>query len=97
MNFKLDSSNTLIILGALVAAAGAYWFFFTGTGNQVPLAAMATSTPAQTQFQALASELEPITFDTSIFTDPRFTALVDIATAITPEPAGRTDPFAPTK
>ncbi len=97
MNFKLDSSNTLIILGALVVAAGAYWFFFTGTGNQSPLTVTATSTPAQTQFQTLASELEPITFDTSIFTDPRFTALVDITVPIAPEPTGRTDPFAPTK
>lgn len=97
MNFKFDSSNSLILIGALVVAAGAYWFFFTGTGNQQPLSVTATSSPAQAQFQTLASELEPITFDTSIFSDPRFTALVDITTPITPEPVGRTDPFAPTK
>ena len=92
---KANSTNTLIILGALVAAGAAYWFFFTGTGNQPALTNTATSTAAQVQFQALANELGPITFDTSIFSDPRFEALVSFTASITPEQAGRNDPFAP--
>jgi len=41
-------------------------------------------------------ELGPISFNTGIFTDPHFTALVDIATAVAPETFGRQDPLAPT-
>ena len=61
-------SNTILI-GAvtLIIAAGAYWYFFTGTGNQQPLTASTSANQAQTQFQTLASELQPISFDTSIF------------------------------
>ena len=47
------------------------------------------------QFQTLVGELQPITFDTAVFSDPRFNALVDISTPVTPQPPGRLDPFAP--
>ncbi len=93
---KLSSNTTLIILVTLLAAAGAYWYFFTGSGNAPALTATgAAENPAQTQFQTLVSELQPITFATGIFSDPRFTALVDLTTPVAPEPAGRPDPFAP--
>lgn len=72
----------------------AYWYFFTGTGNDAPLTADATQNPAQTQFKMLVSELGPITFNTAIFTDPRFVGLSDLATPISPETPGRLDPFA---
>ncbi|HVB20046.1 MAG TPA: hypothetical protein VNF51_02045 [Candidatus Paceibacterota bacterium] len=88
--------NTLyIILATLVIAAGAYWYFFTGTGNQPPLSASAAASPAQVQFETLVSELQPISFNTDIFSDPRFSALVDISTPISPESSGRLDPLAP--
>ena len=92
---KIDSNTTLIIIATLIVAAGAYWYFFTGTGNQPPLTATtAVENQAQSQFQTLVSELQPISFDTKIFSDPRFMALVDLATPIAPESAGRLDPFA---
>jgi len=84
----------LIILVTLVIAAGAYWYFFTGT-EQLPLTSGASVNRAQTQFQALVTELQPISFNTDIFSDTRFNALVDLRTPVTPEPAGRLDPFAP--
>jgi hypothetical protein len=43
----------------------------------------------------LVGTLDPIAFDTTIFSDPRFNALVDLKTAIVDEPIGRPDPFAP--
>ena len=49
---------------------------------------------AQTKFQTLVGELTPISFNTSIFSDAHFTALVDIATPVAPETIGRLDPFA---
>jgi hypothetical protein len=91
---KIDSNTILIILTTLVVAAGAYWYFFTGTGNDQPLTATIAGSQAQTQFQMLVSELQPITFDTKIFSDPRFKSLVNLATPVAVETAGRSDPFA---
>lgn len=92
---KIDSNTVLIIVTALIVAAGAYWYFFTGTGNQPPLTASIAENEAQTQFQALVSELQPISFDTKIFSDPRFTSLVSLSTPVAVETVGRSDPFAP--
>ena len=95
---KIDSNTTLLIIATLIVAAGAYWYFFTGTGNEPPLSTTATTeNQAQTQFEALAGKLQPISFDTMIFSDPRFTALSDLATPVTPESSGRLDPFAAIK
>jgi hypothetical protein len=91
----MKSNALLIIIVTIIIAAGAYWYFFTGTGNQSPLSATDTSTnQTQTQFQMLVSELQPISFNTSIFSDPHFNALVDLTTPISPESTGRLDPFA---
>lgn len=89
--------NTIILIVAtLIVAAGAYWYFFTGTGNEPPLSASsAVESEAQIQFKALASQLQSISFDTSIFEDPRFKVLVDITTLVAPETLGRIDPLAP--
>lgn len=91
----MKSSTILIIIATLIIAAGAYWYFFTGTGNQPPLSASASTNQAQVQFETLVGELQPITFNTGIFSDPRFNALVDITVPISPEPSGRSDPMAP--
>ncbi|MBI4065665.1 hypothetical protein HY412_00525 [Candidatus Kaiserbacteria bacterium] len=89
-------SNTMILIATtLIIAAAAYWYFFTKTDNQAPLSALTVENQSQTQFQKLVSELQPISFSTIIFSDPRFMALVDLATPIASETAGRIDPFAP--
>jgi hypothetical protein len=93
MNF--DSKTVSIIIAVLVVAGGAYWYFFMNNSESVPLTASLTQTADEAQFQTLATQLQNITFDTSIFTDPRFMALVDISAQITPESTGRLDPFAP--
>ncbi|MBU6490653.1 hypothetical protein KGQ25_00600 [Patescibacteria group bacterium] len=92
---KFNSNTILTILATLVIAGGAYWYFFTGTGNQPPLTTSATTNESQMHFQTLVNELQPISFDTSIFSDARFNALVDLTTQVSPEPSGRLDPFAP--
>lgn len=92
----MKSNTALILILTLLIAAGAYWYFFTRTGNEQPLSPTdITTSQAQAQFQTLVGELQPITFDTSIFSDPRFNALVDLSVAVSPEPAGRLDPLAP--
>lgn len=87
------TSTTSSIIILFIAAAGIYWYFSAET-EQLPLSASGSENQAQIEFQALVSKLSPISFDNSIFLDPRFNALVDLTTSITPEPAGRLDPFA---
>ena len=92
---KITPSTLLILITACIVAGGAYWYFFINVGSQPPLSSGTSENPAQIQFQTLVSQLQPISFDTSIFSDPRFLALHDLTTSIAPEPAGRLDPFAP--
>lgn len=88
--------NTIILIVAtLVVAGGAYWYFFTGTGNEPPLTVGTADNQAQSRFQTLVSELRSISFNTDIFSEPSFMALVDLTTPVTPETIGRLDPFAP--
>lgn len=82
---------------ALAVAAGLYWYFFTGSSaEEKPLSSSSAvqENSAQVQFRALVTKLQQLSFDTSIFADPRFNALVDLTTPIAPESAGRPDPFA---
>lgn len=87
------NSNTNLIILILVIAAGAYWYFFTDTGNDAPIVASEYSNADETRFRDVIVKL-PTAFDGKIFSDARFAALVDIATQISPEVAGRVDPFA---
>ena len=93
---KLSSPTIIITLLALILLGGGYWYFSSSqTGNEPPISSGATINTAQMKFQSLVNELQPITFDTSIFSNPGFNALADIATPVTREPTGRLDPFAP--
>ncbi len=92
------STRTKIIVGVVggvVILAAAYLLFFNSNSNTSAVSnGSAPASAAEVAFLNLASKTGPITFDTSIFSDPRFTSLVDIHTVIIPEPQGRTDPFA---
>lgn len=89
----MKSNTVILILSTLAIAGAAYWYFFTGTGNEAPLTAQVVQNEAQSQFKTLVSELQPITFKTDIFTDPSFTALINLSTPVGPEASGRLDPF----
>lgn len=88
--------NTVIalVIGIVLLGAAAYLLFFKSPTDGLVVTASPTS-PAESTFVNLASKLEPLGFDTSVLSDPRFTALRDIHTTIVPETAGRRDPFAP--
>lgn len=92
----MKSNTIILIVITLVIAAGAFWYFGGQQGTEAPLteAIPALDNPAESQFQVLVSQLQPISFNMEIFSDPRFTALVDLTTPITPESSGRVDPFA---
>jgi hypothetical protein len=92
------SRNTiiLIICSLIVIGGGVYYFFFFNTGDQATLSGdSAVASDAELSFIALVSKLDPITFNTAILSDPRFTSRTDIRTTIVPETTGRKDPFAP--
>jgi flagellar basal body-associated protein FliL len=87
------SKQTKIIIVALgiVVILGAVYVTFFNTSSD---SSAAPASQAEVTFLNLASQLNPIVFDTSILSDPRFTSLVDIHTSVVPEVTGRTDPFA---
>lgn len=87
------SKNTIIAIaaGAALLAAAAYLLLKPSTAPVV--VETAPQSPAEVTFVSLASQLEPLGFDTSILSDPRFMSLVDIHTTVLPETPGHADPF----
>lgn len=85
----------LAILGILVLGAAGYMLFGAPSDQSVISASGAPGSEAELTFLTLTAQIDPVEFDTSVLEDPRFKALRDIRTNITPESAGRADPFAP--
>ncbi|CAN5756688.1 hypothetical protein BH11PAT2_BH11PAT2_02350 [soil metagenome] len=94
---NLSRNSIILILSAvIVVGGGVYYFFFFNTGTGATLSSnTTTASDAELSFIALVSKLDPITFNTSILSDPRFTSRTDIRTTVVPETTGRKDPFAP--
>lgn len=90
----MNSNASLFIIATLIVGAGAYWYFFTGTGNQPSLTVSTSENVAQIEFKTIINEL-PASFNTDILADARFNALADLTTGVSPESLGRLDPFAP--
>jgi hypothetical protein len=90
--------NSIILLVSIIVVAGGllYYFFFFNTSTDSALLTDTTmASDAELSFITLVGKLDSITFDTSLLSDPRFTARQDIRTAVVPEQTGRKDPFAP--
>jgi len=96
---KLSKTTTilLIILGVVaIIAAIVIMNALADTPSDVDIVTEGDMTASvdEVVFINLASQIESIRFDASLFSDPRFMSLVDIRTEIIPEPVGRRDPFA---
>ena len=91
---KLPNNSLTIGIVVVVILGGGYLYFFSGS-SQAPVSATPPAGAAEQQFLTLAGELQPLSFDTSILSDPRFASLVDISVPVTEDAQGRTDPFAP--
>lgn len=92
------SRSTLVFVICLVIVAGGlgyYFFFFNSGATSAVTTTSGTASDAELSFISLVGKLDPIVFDTSVLSDPRFTSRENIRTAIVPEAAGRKDPFAP--
>ncbi len=97
MNNESSLTPSIIIFIVIVAMVGGYIYMKsagTGTTTTQPLTASSISSTTS-KFQNITNQLSSISFDTSIFSDLRFTALQDITTPVAQESVGRTDPFAP--
>ena len=97
------SSRTISFLAvAFIVLSGIAYLLFSkhpsapapSASAVVPSDGSAPKSSAELTFLNLASQLDTISFDTTVLSDPRFLALVDIRTAILPEATGRIDPFA---
>lgn len=89
----------MVALGLATLAFAAY-YFFAGSGTATISFsnndAMMSSMLANSQlFIDRRQQLELVSLDTSLFTDPRFTSLRSFAEPLQEQPIGRTDPFAP--
>jgi len=95
MTFLKNNIRTVGV-GLLILAAG--WYLLSGSdaSSGAPVSELAgPGSVAETTFVELAARLGSIDFDTTIFSNERFSALKDIRTEIVPEASGRVDPFAP--
>lgn len=84
-----------IILALLVLAAAGYLLFGQDRLTSGVSIEPGPASSAEQTFLNLAAKIDPVAFDTSILSDPRFVNLQDIRTSIVPESSGRVDPFAP--
>jgi hypothetical protein len=91
MNQKLIIVIVVIIIGLAIPG----YFLLSSQSSGDAVVASAPTSEAEAVFVNLANQLVPLGFDTAILSDPRFTALVDLHTAVLPETLGRHDPFAP--
>jgi hypothetical protein len=91
----LTRSNIILIAcAALTFLAAVYYYGFYNKDTGSAVIPVGPASDAELDFVHLAGQIDNITFNTSVFSDPRFTSLVDIHTAVVPETSGRRDPFA---
>lgn len=81
----------LVVLIVVVIAAAAY--YMNKGKEDVITVAPTPGSATEATFLGFASELDTVSFNTTIFLDPRFMALEDIHTSVVNELAGRRDPF----
>jgi hypothetical protein len=93
---SLQSKIIIIVVIAVAILGGVYLFFFNSSSDTSAVGPdnSQSATVAETKFVELSTQAQSINFDTSIFSDPRFTALVDTRTSVIPVQTGRPDPFA---
>lgn len=89
------SKKTLPYVALVVVVIGAAAYYMWGRPNTTPVvtADMQPQSASEATFLGLATELDTVSFESSIFSDPRFTVLKDIHTTVVAEPVGRRDPF----
>lgn len=93
---KISANRILIIVLLIVVVVG--YYMFRGSGEE-SLTTTSTSAGPPTVGQELVIELNRLkalkNINNEIFSDPVFGSLVDFSRPISPQPLGRSNPFAP--
>jgi hypothetical protein len=82
----------------LVIILGAVWYEFTGSSPSPVLSTANTGNATDTEQAQLVStllQLQTVTLNGTILSDPGFMSLQDFTTQVVSEPVGRPNPFAP--
>lgn len=95
MQFIKD--NKLYIGIILIALLGVWFYmiYFSGSSPSATLNADSSTSPLSQDILVTLSRVHTIKLDDTIFKDPIFTSLTDFGVPITPQKAGRRNPFAP--
>lgn len=92
------SQHKILSLVVLVLLIGAAWYEFTGSSSSAPVLTTSGSDASSTEDAQIVStllQLQAVTLDGTILSDPGFLALQDFTTQVVSEPLGRPNPFAP--
>ena len=94
MQFLKDNKTYIILVLLAVVGIWFYMAYFSKPSSSPTLSEQTLSPLSQDILTTLAS-LNTIKLDNTIFTDPLFTSLTDYGVPISPQNAGRRNPFAP--
>lgn len=95
MKFLKDNKLYIGIITLAVAGIWMYMMYFSGSAPSATLTTDRGASPLSQDVLLTLSNLNTITLDASIFSDPLFISLSDYGVAIPPQKAGRQNPFAP--
>lgn len=87
------AKNKILLLGVVLIGAAA-WAYVTYFGSSAASTTVATE-PLSNELLIALTNLNAITLDNSVFSDPVFASLTDMGVVIPPQNVGRRNPFAP--
>lgn len=88
--------NIFLLVGVLVTCALGYYLYTQQTESIAHSSNKAVSEDVAAQsaeFLRSLNELQAIQLDNSIFSDPRFSSLVNFSYPVEPVPVGKSNPF----
>ena len=96
MHYILDHKIAAVVVVVLII--GGAWYGFTQTST--PAAVLTTtsvdsSNPTDQDLVTTLLQLQAVSLNGAVLTDPSFLSLKDFTTQVVTEPVGRSNPFAP--
>ena len=88
--------NLIVVLGLLVVAALGYFLYTQNQNSVLSLGTDVVTTQAALENQDFLNklnELQAITLDDSLFSDPRFQSFINFRPPVIEESVGRENPF----
>ncbi len=95
MNFIRNNMFAVVVFALIIAGLAGYELYFAPPPSGDALSSGSSGPVSGSQLLASLSNLQSVTLDPSVFSDPIFVSLVDYGISIPHEPVGRPNPFAP--